>query len=530
VLNTSQDLLHQAAEKQLDEEGWVRLLALKGRRQGFSTLVAARGYWRATLWDRQRIYLLSHEMASTNVLFDMVALIQQHHPFAPEIGTDNAKSLDFPRRGSSYTVATAGQKAGGRGGAVSFFHGSEGSRWSNASEHWASSVQAVDEVRGQRGVLWEEPANPLPFEKGVGQITGWIKAPSEIFIETTSAGPSGEFYRRYMDALKGHGRYRHIFAPWTCQLEYSEAGDFTARAEPDEEGELSEVEYQQVHGLTDGQMLWRRSKIHEMGSLGMFRQEFPVDITEAFAATDVDSFIKPSLVLRARKKTMDMPDAPLIIGIDPAGAGGDRFGVAFRRGDSCFRIEQRLKLEHDDAVAWIANIIDEWKPERVCIDRGAMGANIISSLRNMNKKYFDVTRGIDFGGTSKFKKATPNRAGPWNMRAEMYTRLRDWFIEGGSIPDDDDLVSDISAPKIKYRANNDYLLESKSDLKARGIRSTDLSDALALTFAVQEFFEDWGKPRSARGFQIGVPRQGSDIYDNDLYDEMAGVETGWMMG
>jgi hypothetical protein len=53
-LNDAQEILHNAAEKQLEEEQWVRLAGLKGRRQGFSTYVAARGYWRATLWDRQR--------------------------------------------------------------------------------------------------------------------------------------------------------------------------------------------------------------------------------------------------------------------------------------------------------------------------------------------------------------------------------------------------------------------------------------------------------------------------------------------
>ena len=80
-------------------------------------------------------------------------------------------------------------------------------------------------------------------------------------------------------------------------------------------------------------MLWRRSKIHELGSMGKFRQEYPIDVTEAFASADIEGvFIKPALVLRARKRVMDDPDAPLIIGVDPAGSGGDRFAVAFRRG------------------------------------------------------------------------------------------------------------------------------------------------------------------------------------------------------
>lgn len=533
TLNEAQLLLHEKAEEMLDEEGWVRLLGLKGRRQGFSTYVAARGYHRATLWDRQRIYILSHEQKSSDALFDMVALMQDKNPFPPAVGTDNAKELEFVKRGSSYAVATAGQKAGGRGGAISFFHGSEAAWWTNAPDHFASSVQAVDEVRGVKGILWTRPKNPLPFEENApAEILGWIKPPSEIWLETTSAGPTGEYYNRYMDAMKGKGRYRAVFVPWTVQREYREAGDFFPAQEPDEEGELSEADYQSLHGLSASQMLWRRSKILELGSMGMFRQEYPIDVTEAFSAANQDGiFIKASIVLKARKRKIDMPDAPLIIGVDPAGSGGDRFAVAFRRGDLCYRVEARNKLEHDEAVAWLSRIIDEHRPERMCIDRGNNGASIISSLRNLNKRYWDVVKGIDFAGKSKAKLAHPNRAGPWNKRAEIWGEMREWLKDGGCIPDDDDLAADISGPKEKFRANNDWLLESKPDMKARGVRSPDKADALALTFSVQEFFDKWNSPKPSQGFQAGVPLNHVDVPgvgDNDGYWESE-VPHGWMI-
>lgn len=504
ILNEAQEILLQAADKQLEDEQWVRLAGLKGRRQGFSTMVAARGYWRSTLWSRQNIYILSHEMTASAKLFDMTSLMQEKHPFPPQVGTDNAKELAFPQRGSTYQVATAGQKAGGRGGAVSFFHGSEVAWWSNAVDHFAASVQGVDEVRGVWGELWKEPGNPLPFERGRGSIMGWVRAPSEIWLETTSAGPIGEFFKRYMDAMKGIGRYRAAFVPWIVQAEYVEIGEFIPNQEAEEEGELSEAEYQELHNLTDAQMLWRRAKIHELGSEGKFRQEYPIDVVEAFSAADIEGvFIKPALVLRARKRRMDDPDAPLIMSVDPAGSGGDRFAVAFRRGDKILKVIYRIKLEHDEAVAWISELIEEHKPNRVCIDRGSMGQALVSSLRNMNKKYFDLIKGIDFAGTSKFKKASPKRAGPWNVRAEIYDRLRTFLVEGGSIPDDDDLATDLVGPKTKYRANGDWLLESKTDMKARGLRSCDLSDACALTFAVQEFFDTWSKPVTPQNWGVG---------------------------
>jgi hypothetical protein len=474
-------------------------------------------------------------MASSNTLFDMTALMQEKHPFPPQVGTDNAKELEFSKRGSSYQVATAGQKAGGRGGAVTFFHGSEVAWWTNAADHFGASVQGVDEVRGVWGVLWREPARPLPFERGKGEIYGWIKSPSEIWLETTSAGPTGVFWQRYTDAMKKIGRYRAVFVPWTVQPEYIEEGDFTPHAEADEEGELSEIEYQELYGLSDDQMLWRRAKIHELGSMGKFRQEYPIDVTEAFAAADVDGvFIKPALVLRARKRQMEDPDAPLIIGVDPAGSGGDRFAVAFRRGDKILKVIHRNKLEHDEAVAWLSAIIEEYQPNRMCVDRGSMGQNIVSALRNLNKRYADIVKGIDFGGTSRMKQATPKRAGPWNRRAEMYGDLKDWLAEGGAIPDDDDLASDMSGPKQKWRANNDWLLESKTEMKARGLRSSDLSDACALTFATREWFDTWAKPERPKGFGAGaapnelIGHNGGPPLQDDVWDSSENGSYGWM--
>jgi hypothetical protein len=57
----------------------------------------------------------------------------------------------------------------------------------------------------------------------------------------------GEFFKRYTDAMKKIGRYRAVFVPWTVQSEYQEAGDFIPISEPEEEGALSEMEYQEAY-------------------------------------------------------------------------------------------------------------------------------------------------------------------------------------------------------------------------------------------------------------------------------------------
>jgi hypothetical protein len=486
ILNDAQHLLLEAAERQVREEGWVRIIGLKGRRQGFSTVVAARGYWRATLWPRQHVHIMAHELAGSSVLFDMVALMQRHHPFPPATGTDNARTLEFTRNQSVYHVATAGQKAGGRGRAVSFFHGSEVSRWANAPEHFAASVQSVDEVRQQCDET--------------GRV---LVPPSEVWLESTSAGPSGEFYHRFLAAERHEGRYRAVFVPWTVQKEYRLAAPPDPAAPPAPGAtpaqSREDAEYARAHGLDEAQMRWRHEKIAELGGLSRFQQEYPATVPEAFSAVLDEAAFIPAPLVHARRANSgpnptpnsdsDIPDAPLILGVDPAGSGGDRFAVALRRGNKILALLSRSRLDHNDAVAFVAELQRLLQPARINIDRGNIGGPLITTLTSMDPDLNRTVRGVDFGSPSIASRANLQRAVPQNRRAEIWGRMKE-FLEDpqSSIPDDDDLVADLTAPRIKYRQNGNWLLEAKTDMRARGIRSPDLGDAVALTFASRETF------------------------------------------
>jgi hypothetical protein len=63
--------------------------------------------------------------------------------------------------------------------------------------------------------------------------------------------------------------------------------------------------------------------------------------------------------------------------------------------------------------------------------------------------------------------------------------------EGVNIPDDDAIQADMTSPRIKPQLTNDFLLESKDDMKRRGVRSPDLADAMALTFAFNEWLTNY---------------------------------------
>ena len=69
-----------------------------------------------------------------------------------------------------------------------------------------------------------------------------------------------------------------------------------------------------------------------------------------------------------------------------------------------------------------------------------------------------------------------------NMRSYMWSRMRGW-LANGSICVDEQLEIDLTGPKYRHNASDQLVLESKDDMRKRGLASPDDGDALALTFA-----------------------------------------------
>jgi hypothetical protein len=465
VLNRAQLYIHGRLEEQKAEVGFVRALLLKGRQQGASTYIGGRFYHRTSLNRGINAFILTHEQDATDNLFRMVSRYHDNNWLAPQTGAANAKELNFPRLDSGYTVGTAGTKAVGRSKTILLLHGSEAAFWPHADTHFAGVVQAV------------------PNEPG-----------SEVIIESTANGVGGEFHERWQQAEAGIGDYQAIFVPWYWQDEYRR------KAPPDfilTEDEQKYLDAYASNGLTLEHMVWRRSKTAELKDPMLFMQEYPATAAEAFQMTGHDGFIKPGPVVAARK-AVKVGIGPLVLGIDPARFGNDRFSIAWRKGRKVEKIESKTKLDNVAGANWVKIIIDRDKPKRVFIDVGGQGAGVYDLLNSWGYGFDpskpDDKRGvvvpIDFGGSPQepdiMLPSGELRPGPFNRRAEMWMRSRDWLDEpgGAQIPDQDSLQADACAPGYHYNANSYLLIESKEHMRdVRKVRSPDEWDAVALTFA-----------------------------------------------
>lgn len=446
-LNKAQEYIHERLEAQRAKTGRVRALILKGRQQGCSTYVEGRLFWR-TVWDRGiRTFILTHEDAATSNLFEMAQRYYELLPveLKPSISAQNAKELLFTALDSGYKVGTAGNKAVGRSSTVQLFHGSEVAFWPNADQHAAGVLQTIPDAEG-----------------------------TEVILESTANGIGNFFHQQWQLAERGESDYQAVFVPWFWQTEYRKsAAGFLATAE--------EIEYAETYKLDNEQLAWRRSKIAELSVVGgdgnwRFRQEYPATATEAFVTSGDLSLIKADVIMKARKATNVEKVGPYLVGVDPARFGDDRTSIIRRQGRVAFNLESHRNKDTMEVAGMCARILKAEPVTRMFIDVGGLGAGVVDRLRELG--FGDRIEAVNFGESA----LEPDRYR--NKRAECWDLCNQWLKETPcDIPDLDTLHGDLMAPQYKFDSNSRLQLESKEDIKKRGLASPDEGDALTLTFA-----------------------------------------------
>lgn len=210
-------------------------------------------------------------------------------------------------------------------------------------------------------------------------------------------------------------------------------------------------------------------------------------------------FIGSDVVAEAqRRPTMVLPLDPLVCGLDVARGGMDECVFRFRRGDDARTVppiripgeQARDSMKLATVAADLLNRTFEGgsKLHTMFVDAtgGSVGGPVADRLRQLG--YNNVVD-VQFGGESP----DPTYA---NMRSFMWGRMRDW-LKRGAIDKSPHLEMDLTGPGYKHDKRDRVLLESKEDMKKRGVDSPDDGDALALTFA-QVVRMDTPQPRPYR--------------------------------
>ena len=282
----------------------------------------------------------------------------------------------------------------------------------------------MDEVAQMKPDTWPSVVRPALADRG-----GWA-----VFIGT----PKGVnvFYEIYQKALsEPEGWY---------------AGSFPA----DSTGVIDDDELASLR--------------REMGE-DVFRREFLCDFTADASGIFID-FLSVEEAAKGERPLVNT--APLVFGLDVARFGDDRNVLLMRRG----RVVEDLVVWRGQDLMWTssetAEYINSLKPRAVFVDVVGLGAGVVDRLRQLGHRVIGVNSGSKARQSEKYA----------NLKAEMWDKMRGWLQESAVIPNREDLKKDLLSPTYEFDGSGRLKIESKDSLKMRGLPSTDIADALALTF------------------------------------------------
>lgn len=194
-----------------------------------------------------------------------------------------------------------------------------------------------------------------------------------------------------------------------------------------------------------------------------------------FASGDVDGLIQLEHVDRLLRNPPEWRHGQVVAGIDlSASVSGDESVIVVRNGN---KITQIIAWHDADAMRVSGRCLVELARlgvprENVFADSGGLGAGIVSRMQEVGWP----VRGIQFGGRPLV--ASERVA---NRMTELWQVMADEVEHGRIIlPNDDVLVSQLVGRKAALLSSGRLKLESKAEMKKRGLSSPDRADALAL--------------------------------------------------
>jgi hypothetical protein len=169
-------------------------------------------------------------------------------------------------------------------------------------------------------------------------------------------------------------------------------------------------------------------------------------------------------------------------GVDVARFGDDRTALAKRQKNKL--LEPVKSWNSTDLMATAGKIKAEYdatpydvKPSEILIDIIGLGAGVYDRCRELGLP----VRGVNVG------EVAASRDNCMRLRDELWFKGREWFQDQAcSMPNDDALIAELTAPTYSFTSTGKMVVESKADMKKRGMRSPDLADAFLLTFACGE--------------------------------------------
>lgn len=200
------------------------------------------------------------------------------------------------------------------------------------------------------------------------------------------------------------------------------------------------------------------------------------EVDRDYSASVANSWVPGMYVTLAQSRgPLDVQAVgPVQVGLDVARYGDDKSVLTFRQGRVVYPQIIWSKCDLVDTAGRATDEIRQWpeKIEQIAVDTIGIGSGVADMLR---RTFGDIVVDVN----SSIRLADGQN---YNLRARIWRDMRDWIKNGASLPSDPELTTDLTALQYSYRGG-ELLIESKDDMKKRGMKSPDRADSIALTFA-----------------------------------------------
>lgn len=189
-------------------------------------------------------------------------------------------------------------------------------------------------------------------------------------------------------------------------------------------------------------------------------------------------------------------------GLDVADEGNDANSLCIVEGVKVTSIESWYEGNTTQTTRKAFNICRDKKIEILRFDNIGVGAGVKGESSSLleNGEYNIEVYGVHSGGevtSDDIEEDKSNKDMFLNLRAEMWWVLRKRFIKTWehvnkvktypvdeliSIPNDGELITELSQPKYAFSQNGKIKIEAKADMRKRGIKSPNKADSLCLCF------------------------------------------------
>jgi hypothetical protein len=219
---------------------------------------------------------------------------------------------------------------------------------------------------------------------------------------------------------------------------------------------------------------------------------FRIRVLGEFPRSDDDTIIPMDLLESAKHRdTRAYEDAPIVWGLDVARFGSDSSVLCKRQSNVVHTLERWRNL---DLMQLTGAVVSQYeacdhksRPTEILVDSIGLGAGVVDRLRELNlpARGINVSESPAMGGTYL------------NLRAELWHKAKAWLEKRDcKIPNNEDLIGELATVRYTFTSNGKIKIESKDDIRRRGLKSPDMADAFVLTFASDAATISWGKSSS----------------------------------